>query len=50
MAQMSKDLVSMRQNFSVSIPDRFVERIIDLRECLKNAWTDNVDVNDNITS
>ena len=46
---MPEDLVSMRPNFSVSIPDSFVERIIDLREWLKNPWTDNVDVNDNIT-
>ena len=44
-----QDVISMRPKFSVAVPDSFVERIIDLREWLKNPWTDDLDVNDNIT-
>ena len=44
----SGDIVSMRPKFSVAVPDSFVDTILDLKEWLRNPWTD--DVNDNNNS
>ena len=45
---MPEDLVSMRPNFSVFI-SVFWRGLLILRMAKQNPWTDNVDVNDNIT-
>ena len=41
-----QDLVSLRPKFSITYPDTFVERILNLKEWIKSPWAE-ADVNEN---